>query len=62
LRAWPELAERCAAAGALVYPDLLPRATEVLDLARQAVSRGEILDPTQALPVYVRDRVAEPAS
>lgn len=62
LRAWPEIAERCAAAGAQVRPDLLPRASEVLDLARVALSRGEILDPTEALPVYVRDRVAEPAS
>ena len=61
LRAWPELAERCRAAGATLHADLLPRASEVLSLARLQVSAGQVLDPTQALPVYVRDRVAEPA-
>ena len=59
LKAWPELAERCRAAGAELYPDLLPRASEVLALARSAVAAGQILDPADALPVYVRDRVAE---
>jgi tRNA threonylcarbamoyladenosine biosynthesis protein TsaB len=61
LRAWPELAERCRAAGATLHADLLPRASEVLALARLQVSAGQVLDPAQALPVYVRDRVAEPA-
>ena len=61
LRAWPELAERCRAAGASVLPELLPRASEVLALAQLRVAAGQVLDPSQALPVYVRDRVAEPA-
>lgn len=61
LRAWPELADRCREAGASVHPELLPRASEILVLARVAVSAGQVLDPTQALPVYVRDRVAEPS-
>jgi tRNA threonylcarbamoyladenosine biosynthesis protein TsaB len=61
LRAWPELAERCRACGATLHVDLLPRASEVLTLARAAVAAGQVLDPAQALPVYVRDRVAEPA-
>lgn len=61
LRAWPELAERCRQAGAVLHPALLPRASEVLALARPRVAAGQILDPDQALPVYVRDRVAEPA-
>jgi tRNA threonylcarbamoyladenosine biosynthesis protein TsaB len=61
LRAWPELAERCRAAGAAIHPDLLPRASEILELAQPLVSAGQILDPAQALPVYVRDRVAEPS-
>ena len=59
LRAWPELAERCQAAGAVLYPDLLPRASEVLALARPAVAEGRVLEAADALPVYVRDRVAE---
>jgi tRNA threonylcarbamoyladenosine biosynthesis protein TsaB len=58
LRAWPDLAERCRIAGATLYPDLLPRASEILALARPAVAGGRILDPAEALPVYVRDNVA----
>lgn len=62
LAAWPELAERCRAAGATLRTDLLPRATEILALARQPVAAGQVLPPEAALPVYVRDRVAEPIS
>jgi tRNA threonylcarbamoyladenosine biosynthesis protein TsaB len=60
LMAWPDLAERCRAAGATLRPDLLPRAAEILTLARPRVAAGQLLDPADALPVYVRDRVAEP--
>jgi tRNA threonylcarbamoyladenosine biosynthesis protein TsaB len=59
LRAWPDLAKRCSEAGAMLYADLLPRASEVLTLARPAVAARQVLDPADALPVYVRDRVAE---
>jgi tRNA threonylcarbamoyladenosine biosynthesis protein TsaB len=52
-----ELTERCRAAGAGVYADLLPRATDILALARPAVASGGILPAEAALPVYVRDRV-----
>jgi tRNA threonylcarbamoyladenosine biosynthesis protein TsaB len=61
LKAYPDLSERCRASGADVLSDLLPRATEILELARPAVAGGQILDPAVALPVYVRDRVAEPS-
>jgi tRNA threonylcarbamoyladenosine biosynthesis protein TsaB len=61
LGAWPELAERCRLAGAALYPDLLPRASEVLALARPVVAAGNLLAPEAAVPVYVRDRVAEVA-
>jgi len=61
LRAYPDLAERCLAAGAELHADLLPRAAEVLALARPAVAAGQILPPEQALPVYVRDRVVAAA-
>lgn len=60
LAAWPELAERCRIAGATLHPGLLPRATEILALARPRVAARQLLDPVDALPVYVRDRVAEP--
>jgi tRNA threonylcarbamoyladenosine biosynthesis protein TsaB len=62
LKVWPELAERCRASGAAVYEDLLPRASEILALARPIVAAGGVLDPAEALPVYVRDRVAETAA
>ena len=56
-RAYPDLA---AAPGlANVYPNLLPRAREVLALAMPAVEAGLGVDPTQALPIYVRDEVAK---
>jgi tRNA threonylcarbamoyladenosine biosynthesis protein TsaB len=58
LAAWPTLAERCRASGARVFADLLPRATEILALARAEVAAGKVLDPALALPVYVRDNVA----
>jgi tRNA threonylcarbamoyladenosine biosynthesis protein TsaB len=59
LKAWPALADRCQAAGAELHVELLPRASEVLALARLAAAAGQILDPAAGLPVYVRDRVAE---
>ena len=62
LRASPELAERCRAAGAQLQPDLLPSAREVLFLSRPAVAAGQILPPERALPVYVRDRVVAAAT
>ena len=37
-------------------PDLLPRASEVLALARPPVAGGPDAPPEAALPVYVRDR------
>jgi tRNA threonylcarbamoyladenosine biosynthesis protein TsaB len=62
LDAWPALAERCRAAGATLRPGLLPRAVEILTLAAPRVAAGQLLDAADALPVYVRDRVAEPQS
>jgi tRNA threonylcarbamoyladenosine biosynthesis protein TsaB len=57
LRAAPELADRCLAAGAQLHIDLLPRAREVLQLAQPIAAGGQMLPPELALPVYVRDRV-----
>jgi tRNA threonylcarbamoyladenosine biosynthesis protein TsaB len=58
LAVWPELGARCRAAGAIVLDTLLPRAREILALASPVVAAGGALPPEQALPVYVRDRVA----
>ena len=57
LRAAPALAERCRQEGARVLDDLLPRASEILALARPRVAGGQLLPAERALPVYVRDRV-----
>lgn len=62
LKAWPELTERLRTQGAALEPELLPRASEILLLARPIVVAGQALPAEQALPVYVRDRVAEAAS
>jgi len=62
LRAAPELAERCRVAGATVYPDVLPRAGEILTLAQPVAAAGQLLPAERALPVYVRDKVVAAAS
>jgi tRNA threonylcarbamoyladenosine biosynthesis protein TsaB len=46
-------------AGARCVPEALPRALALVPLARQAWSRGEVLDAMHALPSYVRDKVAQ---
>ena len=61
LVAWPELEQRCRESGAALHTNLLPRASEVLALARPMVAAGKLLPAEAALPVYVRDRVAEPS-
>jgi tRNA threonylcarbamoyladenosine biosynthesis protein TsaB len=57
LMAAPALAEKCRQAGGTLYPDLLPRADEILTLARPLVAAGQVLPPERAVPVYVRDHV-----
>jgi len=46
----------------VVLDSLLPRAREILALAIPTVAAGQALPPEQALPVYVRERVAEAAT
>lgn len=41
------------------WPDAAPRAGALLALAQAAWARGERLDAAQALPLYVRDKVAQ---
>jgi tRNA threonylcarbamoyladenosine biosynthesis protein TsaB len=40
-------------------PDALPRARALMSLAQAAWRRGEGVDPALALPLYVRDKVAQ---
>jgi tRNA threonylcarbamoyladenosine biosynthesis protein TsaB len=46
----------------VVLPVLLPRATEIVQLAVPEVEAGRVFPPEQALPVYLRDDVARPRS
>ncbi len=42
-----------------VLPDLEPRAADVARLARSAFTRGQTVAPEQAIPVYLRNDVAD---
>ncbi len=42
-----------------VLPDLEPRAGDVVRLAQGEYQRGRLLKPEEAVPVYLRDNVAE---
>jgi len=44
---------------AATVPDAAPRASALLRVAEQAWAEGAALDPSLALPLYVRDKVAE---
>ena len=46
----------------VVMQGLLPRATEIVQLAVPEVEAGRVFPPEQALPVYLRDDVARPRS
>jgi len=50
---------RLAPGAAVLCPDARPRATAMLPLARAAWARGEAVDAAQALPLYLRDKVAQ---
>jgi len=42
-----------------VYDMILPRAEDLLAIARPEVAAGRVWPPTAALPIYVRDQVAK---
>lgn len=56
------LAARCGTALAATRGDRRPQAFDIALLAAAAVARGEALAPELALPVYLRDRVADKPS
>jgi tRNA threonylcarbamoyladenosine biosynthesis protein TsaB len=58
LAAYPELAERLRTAGFVLYPGVLPEAGAVAQLAAHRLAHGAGIDPAQAAPLYVRDKVA----
>jgi len=43
-----------------LWPELLPRATEIVRLAAPEVAQGRVYPAEQALPVYLRDEVVPP--
>lgn len=59
LAAYPALHERLAPVVAAWQPELMPTADAVLRLAAPRLARGERIDPADAVPVYVRDKVAQ---
>jgi tRNA threonylcarbamoyladenosine biosynthesis protein TsaB len=57
---WAQVpALQAAAEGQPAWPEAVPRAASLLRLARAAQARGEFLDPALALPLYVRNKVAQ---
>jgi tRNA threonylcarbamoyladenosine biosynthesis protein TsaB len=56
--AYPVLGERLGAALGAVWPELLPRATEIAALGARAYAAGLAVPAEDAAPVYLRDQVA----
>jgi tRNA threonylcarbamoyladenosine biosynthesis protein TsaB len=42
-----------------VLPDALPHARQVVSIALRALARGETIDAADAMPLYLRDKVAQ---
>lgn len=59
LLAYPEHAQALAARGALLAPHAQPDGQALAVLATQAWAQGATLDAALALPLYVRDKVAQ---
>jgi tRNA threonylcarbamoyladenosine biosynthesis protein TsaB len=59
--AYPHLRTRLESRLAAVHERLLPRAQEIALLAVPVLLAGQAVTPEQALPVYLRDEVAQPA-
>ncbi|OJW50813.1 MAG: tRNA (adenosine(37)-N6)-threonylcarbamoyltransferase complex dimerization subunit type 1 TsaB [Candidatus Accumulibacter sp. 66-26] len=59
LAAYPALRERLAPAVDAWLPELMPTADAAARLAAPRLARGERVDPADAVPVYVRDKVAQ---
>lgn len=57
--AYPELAQRLAAAGISLQTGILPTAAALARLAAPRVGRGEGIDAALAGPLYIRDKVAK---
>ena len=59
IAAYPALRERLAPWVEAWRPEIMPSAEAVLRLAAPRLARGEAIDPADAHPFYVRDKVAK---
>ena len=59
LMAYPQLRERLAGCVSAWKPEIMPGAGAVARLAAPRLARGERIDPADAAPLYVRDKVAK---
>ena len=59
LAAYPRLRDRLSACVSDWMPELMPSAEAVVRLAAPRLARGERVDPADAVPLYVRDKVAK---
>ena len=59
LAAYPVLRERLTPIVDRWQPEIMPSAEAVVRLAAQAFARGERIDPADAAPLYVRNKVAQ---
>ncbi len=57
--AYPELRERLSSVVTGWQPNILPHAEFVVRLAAPRLEQGERIDPADAAPLYVRDKVAK---
>jgi tRNA threonylcarbamoyladenosine biosynthesis protein TsaB len=60
-RAYPALEARLRHRLAAIHPTLLPRAREIVRIGREEHRAGRSLPAGEALPVYLRDDVAQPS-
>lgn len=58
LAAYPALRERLSPCVAVWQPELIPLAEALVRLAAPRLERGECIDPADAVPLYVRNKVA----
>ena len=58
LAAYPALRERLSPCVAVWQPELMPLAEALVRLAAPRLERGERIDPADAVPLYVRNKVA----
>ena len=59
LAAYPSLRERLAPFVTAWLPEIMPSADAVVCLAAPRLARGERIDPADAMPLYVRNKVAQ---